>query len=88
MKRALTTKRKQRWLNVTRLLARDGAVCSLCDLPLDRSIKNPRDPMYITFGVARFGQARPGGAGSGAAWQDEARDLVGHHQGASDGYRR
>ena len=34
---------------VTRILARDGHHCSLCDLPLDRSIKNGDDPFYITF---------------------------------------
>lgn len=49
MKKSRTNKQKQRWLDVTRLIARDGFACTICDLPLDRKIRNPRDPMYITF---------------------------------------
>lgn len=40
---------KERWRLVTRLMARDGHNCTICDLPLDRHIRDPFDPMYITF---------------------------------------
>lgn len=40
---------KERWINVTRLMSRDGDKCSICDLPLDRRIRDPHDDAYITF---------------------------------------
>lgn len=41
--------RKARGIRITQLMARDGTCCALCGLPLDRHIKNPLDPQYITF---------------------------------------
>ncbi len=41
--------RRHRWQLVTQLMARDGMNCTICDLPLNRKIRDPRDPMYITF---------------------------------------
>lgn len=49
MKRARTSRAKQRGLTITRLLARDGDRCAICDLPLDRRLKDGNDPMYITL---------------------------------------
>jgi 5-methylcytosine-specific restriction endonuclease McrA len=36
-------------MDITRLLARDGNKCQLCGGTLDRHIKDPDDPHYITF---------------------------------------
>ena len=41
--------RKQRSLEVTRLLARDGGDCFLCKAPLDRRIRDHNHPEYVTF---------------------------------------
>lgn len=41
--------RKIRWLNVTRLMARDGQHCQICYTPLDRRVRDGDDPNYITF---------------------------------------
>lgn len=40
---------KARGRDVTWLMARDGTDCMLCGRPLDRSIKDDRHPMCITF---------------------------------------
>ena len=40
---------KERWLNVTRLMARDGTSCAICGEPLDRGLKDCTHPRYITF---------------------------------------
>ncbi len=40
---------KQRGLNVTRLLARDGDKCSICGEEMSRKIRDPEDDRYITF---------------------------------------
>lgn len=40
---------KERRLAITRLMARDGTNCTICDLPLDRSVRHYNDPAYITF---------------------------------------
>jgi 5-methylcytosine-specific restriction endonuclease McrA len=50
-----TWRRKQRGINITRLMARDGANCTICGEPLDRAIPvtsvsgRPDHPMAITF---------------------------------------
>jgi 5-methylcytosine-specific restriction endonuclease McrA len=49
MKHAKIWHRKQRWLNVTRLMARDGQNCSICNKPLIRAVQDPNSPDYITF---------------------------------------
>lgn len=41
--------RKQRGLVVTRLLARDGDRCPICGEVLDRRVRDPDDPRYVTF---------------------------------------
>jgi 5-methylcytosine-specific restriction endonuclease McrA len=41
--------KKERGIFITRLMARDGCNCKLCEEPLDRHIKNSDDDMYITF---------------------------------------
>ena len=40
---------RERWRRVTKLMARDGSDCTICHLPLDRSVRDPHDPSYITF---------------------------------------
>lgn len=34
---------------ITRLMARDGTQCMLCSGELDRSIKDPTHPLYVTL---------------------------------------
>lgn len=41
--------RKWRWQRVTKLMARDGQACALCDEPLDRHLRDPKHERYITF---------------------------------------
>lgn len=41
--------RRERWRLVTRLMARDGVNCTICNEPLDRTIQDPQHPSYITF---------------------------------------
>lgn len=43
-----TTFAKQRGLNITRLMARDGTDCTICDRPLNRKIKGT-DPEAVSF---------------------------------------
>lgn len=40
---------RARWRLVTRLCARDGDACSICGAPMDRRLREPEDPLYITF---------------------------------------
>lgn len=40
---------KWRWQRVTKLMARDGEKCTICDEPLSRKVKDPYDKQYITF---------------------------------------
>jgi hypothetical protein len=41
--------RKQRGLDITRLMARNGSNCTICGEALDRRIREPRDPRAISF---------------------------------------
>src|SRR5882672_10865647 len=41
--------RKWRGQRITGLMARDGMDCRICELPLDRSIRDVRHDSYITF---------------------------------------
>lgn len=41
--------RRERWRLVTRLMARDGQNCTICDEPLDRHLRDENDPRYVTF---------------------------------------
>lgn len=41
--------RKWRGQRVTALMARDGTKCALCGEELDRRIRDPRHPRYVTF---------------------------------------
>lgn len=41
--------RKQRGLNVTRLMARDGNRCTICGEPLDRERRSSADPQRVSF---------------------------------------
>lgn len=41
--------RKWRWQRVTKLMARDGTNCALCEELLDRRVRDPRATNYITF---------------------------------------
>lgn len=41
--------RKKRWQRVTRLMARDGEDCTICEEGLDRALRDFDDPRYITF---------------------------------------
>jgi len=41
--------RKWRWQRVTQVMARDGQNCAICLEPLDRRIRDPHHPLYITF---------------------------------------
>lgn len=40
---------KWRWQRVTRLMARDGQDCTICQQPLDRHVKDVFSDAYITF---------------------------------------
>lgn len=40
---------KQRWLDVTRLMSRDGVDCTICGEPLSRKVRDFDAPTYITF---------------------------------------
>lgn len=40
---------KRRGQRITAFMARDGSRCALCDQPLDRRLKDPTDPQYVTF---------------------------------------
>lgn len=42
-------KRKQRGQLITRLMSRDGLDCAVCQLPLDRRLKDFLHKSYITF---------------------------------------
>lgn len=41
--------RRWRGQRITALLSRDGDTCSLCPRTLDRHVKDPQDPSYVTF---------------------------------------
>lgn len=41
--------RKQRGLDITRLMARDGDGCSICGSRLDRSVREVNHPRCISF---------------------------------------
>ncbi len=41
--------RRERWRLVTRLMARDGEVCSICGEALDRAVRDHHADRYITF---------------------------------------
>lgn len=49
MKAAKFWQRKWRWQRVTRLMARDGLCCAICAELLQRSVRDPESPRYITF---------------------------------------
>lgn len=58
---------KRRGINITRLMARDGLNCTICDQPLDRALRDQNGPRYITFdhitprsrgGLTDFGNLR------------------------------
>lgn len=40
---------KQRGIDITRLMARDGKDCTICGDALERSLREPNHPRYITF---------------------------------------
>lgn len=42
-------KRRERWRRITKLMARDGAGCSICGEPLERTVRDPDGDRYITF---------------------------------------
>lgn len=44
-----TFHRKWRGQRITQLMARDGLNCSLCPEALDRHMRDPLHPKYITF---------------------------------------
>lgn len=56
--------RKQRGINVTRLIARDGPDCTICREPLDRGIRVVNHPRAISFDHvvprSRGGLTQPG----------------------------
>lgn len=41
--------KKLRGIYITKLMARDGASCVLCQEKLNRHIRDPKDQMYVTF---------------------------------------
>lgn len=41
--------KKERGMTITRLMARDGGECRLCGEQLDRHIKDPNDPLFVTI---------------------------------------
>lgn len=41
--------RRERWRLVTRLMARDGENCTICNKPLDRHLRDGDHARYITF---------------------------------------
>lgn len=41
--------RKARGLRITRIMSRDGCLCSICRDPLDRGLTDEHHPRYITF---------------------------------------
>jgi len=41
--------KKWRWQRVTKLMARDGTDCTICGSSLDRHLRKPNHPQYITF---------------------------------------
>lgn len=41
--------RKQRGIDITRLMSRDGENCTICGGPLDRSIRTENHPETISF---------------------------------------
>ena len=49
MKHRRESFRKERGRRITRLLARDGTTCRLCDRPLDRHIQDVDSPEFITL---------------------------------------
>lgn len=40
---------KIRWLNVTRLMARDVGNCAICGSQLNRKLRDHDHPLYVTF---------------------------------------
>lgn len=40
---------KKRGQRITRLMARDGDKCWLCNQQLDRKIPDPQDPLFVTL---------------------------------------
>lgn len=49
MKSAKPFYRKMRGIQISRLMARDGLNCSICNAPLDRRIRDEDHPDMVTF---------------------------------------